>query len=221
MNQKRAAIFDVDGLLVDSEPLWNKATSDILNEYNVVLSADQLATATGFRTKELVTLWFNSYSIPPVYVDEATAKILERTKQYMSQHLVTMNGVSYIFQFFKEKNYLIGLASSSPMGLIEVAIRCCGISDKINTCQSAHDLEFAKPHPEVYINAAKALSVHPAHCICFEDSFSGMIAAKAAGMKCVVVPHHRVAKKEHWAAADLKISSLKNFGQLHLNFLER
>jgi sugar-phosphatase len=63
------------------------------------------------------------------------------------------------------------------------------------------------------------MNVNPLTCICFEDSFNGLIAAKAARMKCVVVPHASQIKEERWAAADLKISSLQNFGELHFDLM--
>jgi mannitol-1-/sugar-/sorbitol-6-/2-deoxyglucose-6-phosphatase len=80
-------------------------------------------------------------------------------------------------------------------------------------------LEYGKPHPQVYLNCAKELNSSPLECICFEDSVNGMIAVKAARMKCVVVPAQNQLKDERWSIADLKVSSLKNFGELHFNLL--
>ncbi len=86
---------------------------------------------------------------------------------------------------------------------------------------SAGNLKYGKPHPEVYLNCASALNSVPTECLCFEDSFNGMIAAKAARMKCVVIPMYHQQKEERWRSADLKLSSLQNFGALHLNVLNQ
>ena len=94
-----------------------------------------------------------------------------------------------------------------------------GITHYLQAVSSAENLEFGKPHPQVYLDCAALLGSSPLQCICFEDSFNGMIAAKAARMKCVVVPVHAQQKDHKWAAADLKLSSLQNFSELHLNLL--
>ena len=132
---------------------------------------------------------------------------------------VIMNGVDYIFNFFKQQNFKIGLATSSPTSLIDAVIEIAGIKNYLQAIESAQDLPYGKPNPQVYINCAKALNSNPNECICFEDSLNGMIAAKAAKMKCVVVPAPNQAKDLRWSLADLQSSSLQNFGQLHLERL--
>ena len=130
-----------------------------------------------------------------------------------------MPGVQYIIRFFYERNFKIGVASSSPQKLIDLVLDMCGVKKVIKATASAEYLPYGKPHPQVYLNCAEMLGSVPLSCLCFEDSFPGLIAAKAARMKCVVVPHYHQHKDERWAAADLKISSLQNFGVLHLNLL--
>ena len=132
-----------------------------------------------------------------------------------------MPGLNYIFDFFSTRNFKIGLASSSPLELIGLVMRIAGIEKHVQAVSSAETLTYGKPHPEVYLNCAEQLGSNPLNCICFEDSFNGMISAKAARMKCVLVPHHSQLKEERWSAADLKLSSLQNFGELHLGLLNR
>jgi len=125
----------------------------------------------------------------------------------------------YIFDFFTRKSFKIGLATSSPPALIDLVVKMAGIEKYLHATSSAEDLPFGKPHPQVYLNCAEQLQSQPVQCICFEDSFNGLIAAKSARMKCVIVPHISQAKEEKWGAADLKLSSLQNFGELHFNLL--
>lgn len=214
-----AVLFDMDGLMINSEPLWNEAAAEVFEEYHIQLTPQQYAASTGFRTKEFIEWWFRHFRIPLVYAPEASEKILAITKQKMLQRLEPMQGVNYIFSFFKSLGLKVGIASSSPKEFIEIAIQLCKVANETDVYESAHTLPFAKPHPQVYLNAAQALHTDPLSCICFEDSYYGMIAVKAARMKCVVVPHPDETKKEHWAAADLKISSLQNFGKLHFDLM--
>jgi len=124
-----------------------------------------------------------------------------------------------VLQYAKQKGYRIGIATSSPMRLAQVVIKALGIGQYIEAVSTAEHLAFGKPHPEVYINCAAMLGAKPEDCLCFEDSFNGMIAAKAAKMRCVVVPAHSQLQLSRWSAADLKISSLQNFNDLLLQGL--
>src|SRR5258708_13397723 len=106
-------------------------------------------------------------------------------------------GAEHAPRFFKERKFKIGLASSSPMALIDVVVNKMQIGSYINARTSAEYLPYGKPHPQVYLDCANTLGSLPAECLCFEDSFNGMISAKAARMKCVVVPerHQHQANK--------------------------
>jgi sugar-phosphatase len=214
-------IFDIDGLLIDSEPLWNQAAEEVLKDYGVNLTEEQYKTTTGLRTKEFVHWWFNYYQIGESEHSRAEKKIVRSVLLKIEQHAQVMPGLAYIFDFFYRKKFKIGLATSSPQELIDLVIRMTGINDYLHATASAEDLTYGKPHPQVYLNCAEKMNSIPTSCICFEDSFNGMIAAKAARMKCVVVPHFSQLKDEKWGAADLKLSSLQNFGELHFNLVNQ
>lgn len=214
-----SVIFDMDGLLIDSEPLWNEAADEVFKFYGVHLTKEQYATTTGLRTKEFVNWWFNKFNLNIEDQAQAEKHIIQKVIQKVKTKAVVLPGVDYIFNFFKKKKFNIGLATSSPTELIEVVIDICNIRNSLNAICSAELLDFGKPHPQVYLNCAEALYVLPTDCICFEDSFNGTIAAKAARMKCVVVPHYSELKHEKWGAADLKLTSLQNFSELHFNLL--
>jgi sugar-phosphatase len=206
----------MDGLLVDTEPLWNQAAAEIFNEYNILLTPQQYSTTTGLRTKEFVQSWFSFFNVPPATAVKAAQDIIDRVIALTISKGKAMPGVEHIFNLFINKGFKIGLASSSPMSLIDVVVDLLQIRSHLNSITSAATLQYGKPHPEVYLIAATELQALPAQCICFEDSFPGMIAAKAAAMKCVVVPDPGSSKDLKWHAADLKISSLVNFNELLL-----
>ena len=212
-------IFDMDGLLIDSEPLWQIAAEDLFNKYNKQLTAAQYAQSTGLRTKEFLECWFTHFNLPVAKIDEAESKIVKQVIDLVKQKGKPMPGLEYIFNFFINRNFKIGLASSSPAALIEVVLDLLDILNHVQAISSAENLHFGKPHPEVYLNCAEKLESLPVECICFEDSYNGMIAAKAAKMKCVIVPSLPQIKNKAWDAADGKITTLSNFNELLLSSL--
>jgi sugar-phosphatase len=212
-------IFDMDGLLIDSEPLWKLAADELFLDYGKQLTTRQYAVTTGLRTKEFLEYWFRHFNLPGDELYDAEKKIVTTVTDLVKQKGKPMPGVSHIFDFFQEHRFKIGLATSSAPGLINVVIDLLGIRPHLQAISSADDLAYGKPHPEVYLNCADKLEVQPAQCICFEDSFNGMIAVKAAKMKCIMVPSLHDHKNPAWEAADLKISTLNNFNELLLHSL--
>jgi HAD superfamily hydrolase (TIGR01509 family) len=212
-------IFDIDGLLIDSEPLWHEAATELFNQFGVKLTDAMYTSTTGLRTKEFVQLWFDYFKIDQKFAVEAEKNIVEGVLKRIEDKASIMPGVPHIFDFFANKQFKIGLATSSPPSLIDLVVQMTGIESYLSATASAEYLPYGKPHPQVYLNCAESMNSHPIECICFEDSFNGLIAAKAARMKCVVIPHHSLNKDERWGAADLKLSSLQNFGELHFDRL--
>ncbi|MFY8024208.1 MAG: hexitol phosphatase HxpB [Sediminibacterium sp.] len=212
-------IFDIDGLLIDSEPLWHEAATELFNQFGVKFTDAMYTSTTGLRTKEFVQLWFDYFKIDQKFAAEAEKNIVEGVLKRIEDKASIMPGVPHIFDFFANKQFKIGLATSSPPSLIDLVVQMTGIESYLSATASAEYLPYGKPHPQVYLNCAESMNSHPIECICFEDSFNGLIAAKAARMKCVVIPHHSLNKDERWGAADLKLSSLQNFGELHFDRL--
>jgi len=212
-------IFDMDGLLIDSEPLWQEAGTEVMARYNVSLTTDQYHSSTGLRTSEWIQHWFNHFNVSKDHAPEAETAIVRKAIEKIGGRGLAMPGMQHVLSFFKERGFHIGLASSSPMALIEVVVSKLQIGAFINVLTSAEYLPYGKPHPQVYLDCAAALDVAPVECLCFEDSFNGMIAAKAARMKCVVVPERGQYQQARWGAADLKLGSLVNFNGLLLESL--
>jgi HAD superfamily hydrolase (TIGR01509 family) len=218
--QLNTVIFDMDGLLIDSEPCWQEAGMETLLEFNVALTLDQYHHTTGLRTKEWLDYWFRHFSISREFAQQAEETILQRAIEKIAGHGLIMPGVKEIFRFFEERDFQIGLATSSPMALVDVVVDKLGIASCLDAIASAGDLPYGKPHPQVYMDCADLLKANPLHCICFEDSFNGMISAKAARMKCVVVPTPDQYALAKWGAADLKLASLLEFGEQELEALD-
>ena len=201
----------MDGLLIDSEPYWQEAGIETLQHFNVSLTLEQYHATTGLRTREWIQYWFNFFEIDYRYAKDAEVKIVDAAIEKIRAHAQPMPGIDYIFPFFKENHFTIGLATSSPVELIDVVVDKLGIRGYFKGFSSAENLPHSKPHPAVFLNCAEILEKDPVNCICFEDSFNGMIAAKAARMKCIVIPASDVYAQPKWEAADLKLRSLLEF----------
>ena len=212
-------IFDMDGLLIDSEPLWTEAASEVFESYGKKLSPEDFLTTTGLRTSEFVSWWLRDYKFDNTELEKAAEQIVQRVIKKIRLKGKAMPGLEYIFDFFSKRGYKIGLATSSPMIVANTVVNMLGMGNYLQATTSAEKMDYGKPHPQVYLDCAKALESSPPQCICFEDSVNGMIAAKAARMRCVVVPAYSQQKDDKWSIADLKISSLKNFSELHINLL--
>lgn len=218
--QLTTVIFDMDGLLIDSEPLWREGAQETFAQYNIRLTEDQYKITTGLRSREFVRWWLSQYNVPETEFKHVEDILIKTVIEKVKTRGNAMPGIQHIFRFFKMQNFKIGLASSSNMELINMVVNKLGIRDYLHTITSAENLFYGKPHPQVYLNCAEELNSIPIECVCFEDSFNGMIAGLAARMKCVVVPDRAQYKQERWGAANLKLSSLQNFNQLHLDLLD-
>ena len=98
--KKTAVIFDIDGLLINSEPLWNKAAAEIFRQYGISLTEAQYATTTGLRSKEFVAHWLHEYKIPSSEYERAEQRVIDQALLYIDKEATLMPGVEYIFQFF-------------------------------------------------------------------------------------------------------------------------
>jgi sugar-phosphatase len=210
-------IFDMDGLLIDSEPYWQEAGRETLQKYNVGLAPAQYHHTTGLRTPEWLDFWFGHFGIPKDNIGEATEDLHANVFKKIRTKAAPLPGIDHIFPYFKKKGFRIGLATSSPLSLVDIVVDKLNIGRYLDATASAEHLPFGKPHPQVYMDCAAALGVHPLQCLCFEDSFNGLIAAKAARMRCVVIPTADQFTLPKWGAADVILHSLADFNDSHFD----
>lgn len=209
--QIKAVIFDMDGLLIDSEPLWQEAGKATLQNLGYTLTTEQYHTSTGLRTEEWIDYWFRHFQIDQSLASDAISTILQKAIENILERGAMFPGAEEIIQTFKKEGHKIGLATSSPMEVVDTALTKFSLAQHFDVISSAGNLPYGKPHPQVYLQCAEQLDVSPLECVAFEDSFNGMIAAKAARMKCVVVPAMSDFEHPKWAAADMKLKSLSEF----------
>ena len=213
-------IFDMDGLLVDSEPLWGEAMAAVFARMDSYLEPGDYAQTTGLRTSEVVAHWHRHFGWKDKSADQVTEEILQEVTGLIQRRGKLMAGVPYILDFFQEKHFKMGLASSSPMALIETVLHQFGLRAYFDALHSGEHQDYGKPHPSVYLSCAQELGAEPVHCLVFEDSITGLIAAKAARMKVVAVPEARNWADPRYVLADLKLPALAAFTATELAALQ-
>lgn len=212
-----AAIFDMDGLLIDSEPFWQQAEHEIFAELGVDLSlAASMPDTVGLRINEVIDLWYKASPWQGVSKQEAKQKMVARVVALVEEQKPLLPGVEYALSLCQSLGLKIALASASPDFMLERVLELFNLRHYFSAVVSADSLPHSKPHPEVYLNAAKALNIDPINCVSLEDSRNGMIACKGARMRSIVVPAAEQFAEKHWGLADVKIASLNQLTKDHL-----
>jgi len=205
----KAVIFDMDGILINSEPYWKAAEQTVFAAQGIDPEIQhQLPDTTGLRIDQVVRLWLQVAGNKSVNAASITQQIIEYVIDKINEERPLLPGVRHALQLCQQSGVKIGLASASPMSMITTVVNLFELTPYFITLSSAEALPYSKPHPQVYLNAAKALGVDPLHCLAIEDSVNGMVAAKAARMRVFTVPAHEQTEWPVWSLADRKLTSL-------------
>jgi sugar-phosphatase len=196
----RAVIFDLDGVLVDSEQLWRDAEISVFGSLGVPLDDERCRETTGLRVDEVVEHWYARFPW-------STSGVGAVADDLVAAPLIP--GAIDAVRFCAAHGARLAVASSSPEALITAALDRLGLAPLIEITHSAMQEEYGKPHPAVYLSAAAKLGVSAIECVAVEDSLNGVIAAKAARMHCVAVPERRSSA---FAVADVIVGGLAEFG---------
>lgn len=215
----QAVIFDMDGLLIDSEGFWGKAESQIFQEIGVPVTEEMTSQTMGLRDDEVIEYWFARYPWKTPSKKEVGARIVSRVLRFVKEEGKEKKGARHILKLFSAHGMPMAIASSSKQKIIQAVMKKLELRQFIRVAHSAEHEPFGKPHPGVYITAAQKLGIAPEWCLAFEDSANGLLAAKAAKMKCVAVPDPRTKRDGRFGIADLMLSSLANFRWNHIKEL--
>ncbi|HSG03967.1 MAG TPA: HAD family phosphatase [Marinobacterium sp.] len=193
-------IFDMDGLLIDSEPTWKCVEQQALQRaLGLELSLPDLKRFTGRATRDFVKLIAKNY--PDLRVDQPA--LIELILDMMAAQIVEaplLPGALDLINYCGEQRIPMAIASSTPRRLIESVVAHHQLP--INIITSGAEVKASKPHPEVFLQAAEQLGADPFDCWVFEDSLNGVIAAKAASMRVVAVPVPQYQPLAHFSIAD-------------------
>jgi HAD superfamily hydrolase (TIGR01509 family) len=207
----QAIIFDMDGLLIDSEPIWREAEKEIFAEVGITLTDEMCFTTVGLRIDEVVNHWHAKFPWENPSQEIIKEKVIDKVIELILQKGEILPGVIQTIEYFYSKNYPLAIASASSMRIIDAVTEKLKIKKYFTIIHSAEFEEYGKPHPAVFISTAKKLNVLPQNCLVFEDSLNGVIAAKAARMKVIAVPEPIHFENLKFNIADLKLKSLLDF----------
>ena len=183
----RAAIFDLDGTLIDSEPNYYEADRRLLADYGVDFSVEMKKRFVGSGNVEMIQEVKRMYDLP----DSVDVLLDKKNRYYMEiaeKSTQAFPEMRKLVMAYHEAGVPLAVASGSSPDIIEKLTRAVGLIDCFDLLISSEEVERAKPEPDVFLEAAKKLSVEPASCIVFEDSRYGVMAGKAAGMTVVAIP---------------------------------
>ena len=208
MNSIKAVIYDMDGVIIDSEPLWREALIHCFNKVGFDFSQDKCRVTQGMRLIEVVQYWYAQQPWEEKSIEAVEQDILAKVTELISQKGKAMEGVYESIEFFKAKGYKLALASSSASSLINVVLEKLVIKKEFEVINSAEFLKLGKPHPEVFIKTANELNVPAINCLVIEDSFHGVLSGKSALMQVIAVPEEKYSNDPRFSIADYNLKSL-------------
>jgi beta-phosphoglucomutase family hydrolase len=203
----KAVIFDMDGVISDTQPLHSKVEEALLREYGVRLPASEItARFAGYSDKQFYEEVFAEHGVTNVNPADAIREVWERKFAAAKGNVKPIPGVENLVRSLKKRGMKLAVASASVPEFIRLVLSELGLEECFDAVTSSVEVEKGKPAPDIFLLAAKKLGVPPKECVVIEDGRNGMVAAKKAGMKCI-----GLVEKDGDYPADLLI---RNFSEL-------
>lgn len=202
LRQPAAVIFDMDGVLVDSEPLWRAAEIEVYARYGVFLSDEECRQTKGLRIDRVTALRLGHLSLT---AQQEASRAIVRKVALSIQNLKPDKNLLAVLDFLQEQKIRLAVCTSSPPLLIKAMERALGRTFPVAV--SAWRMKFPKPHPACYLKTLRLLEVAPEKCWCIEDSYSGLMSALAAGIPTVLMPDAAEGQQRWHGAASRVVNS--------------
>ncbi|MFM7666593.1 MAG: hexitol phosphatase HxpB [Bacteroidota bacterium] len=212
LSQFDAVLFDMDGVLVDSEPLWKIAMEEVFNGLGSQLTKTDFQKTVGMRIDQVITYWKGIEGWKE-QIEDIEYQIIDRMVLLINENVQPLPGVQDTVLHLNKRK-IVGLASSSPKKLIDSVLLKTQLNPFFHGVFSAENEPFGKPHPAVYLTAANQLGVQPNRCLVIEDSLNGIISAKAANMTVVCIPEKTHVKNPKLILADYHFDSMTELYQV-------
>jgi len=211
LSRYTAAIFDMDGLLIDSEPLWQDAEIATYAPYDVAVTRELCRATAGRRIDEVLSLWHERFDWRGPPVEEMVERVLAEVTRLIVDKGEALPGVHETMQLLEDAGLKLAVASSSPPKLIEAVVAKLNLSGYLESTHSGIHEARGKPDPAVFLTTARKLGVEPNRCLVFEDAPAGVAAGRAAGMTVIAVPSVFEPDDPGIRAADRVMGSLLEF----------
>lgn len=197
LNNIKAAIFDMDGTLIDSMWVWSQIDVDYLKKRNLEMTTDLRNEIEPLGYIDVAKYFKDRFSINDS-IDEIVNEWNDMAYYHYTHNVKLKNGAGEWLQYLKDKNIKIGLASSNCLLLVEAGLKANGIYHYFDVITTGDEVKTGKDSPDIYLLSAEKLGVSPENCMVFEDILPAVKGAKAAGMKVVAVQddfseHQRIA----------------------------
>ncbi|MXP50976.1 hexitol phosphatase HxpB [Pantoea sp. SoEX] len=216
-----AVFFDMDGIIIDSEPLWSQAQNEVISELNIKLpyNYSKHPDSVGLRIDQTVNMW---YKLLPLNINKPSQQdimnlIITRAMALIKYKKPLFPGVESALKLCKECNLKVGLTSASPLCMLQMVLEIFNLNHYFDVIISGDFLPYSKPHPQIYLDAAIKLNIDPQKCIAIEDSINGMIATKAARMHSIVIPAIEYKNDPRWCLSNIKLENITQLTISHLN----
>lgn len=199
----KAFLFDLDGTIVDSEPLHFESEQRLLAEQGISFTLEQKNQYVGLSTEKIIQALIKDFGLR----GEVEELINKKTEYYLSlvrEKLQVYPQMKLLITSLYEAKVPLAIASGSSLEIIHAVLAATQLQDFFSVVTSAEEVAKGKPAPDVFLEAAHRLEVDPTDCIVVEDSIYGVQAAQAAGMKCIAIPYlTHSAQMESFQQADL------------------
>jgi mannitol-1-/sugar-/sorbitol-6-/2-deoxyglucose-6-phosphatase len=216
----QGVVFDFDGIIVNSEPLWQRAEQALFAKEGLNLTQEDVVNTKGLASVDVVHKWLRQLPETKKSALALNEELNNNVLELLRSEGELKTGIIELLEFLKSKKFPVGIASGSSMVQIKSILDKFKINNYFKLVYSVDFERFGKPHPGVYISACKKLKIEPNFSLAFEDSFNGLIACKAAKMKAVALLDEGQINETKYDFADLKIESLTNFGAAEFNYIE-
>jgi HAD superfamily hydrolase (TIGR01509 family) len=202
-----AVVFDLDGVLLDSEQVWDEVREELVKERGGRWHEQAQTEMMGMSSVEWSRYMHDELGLPEP-PEEISAEVVQRLDEVYRKRLPLIDGAREAVERLAAR-WPLGLASSSNREVIDLVLDLSGLARYFRVTVSSEEVPRGKPAPDVYLEAARGLGVPPERCAAVEDSHNGIRSAKTAGMRVIAIPNqHYPPGEEALALADVTLSSL-------------
>ncbi len=204
----KAVIFDMDGVISDTQQVNSELEALCLKEHGIKISAEELArNYAGIPERDCAEIIFTAHG-KEIDFDKFVENKLAKLMEFSKGKILAVEGALELIKNLKENNFKLAVASSSTLEFIDLVLSELKIKDKFDVLTSGQEVKFGKPNPDIFLLTARKLGLSPSECVVIEDAKNGVMAAKKAGMKCVWLTNQGSLEKND-CPADITVGSLK------------